>query len=38
VPTGTNVVVFVQCGGEIPNIDLDGMARDLQGWPNLPRQ
>jgi len=38
VPTGTNVVVFVQCGGEIPHIDLDGMARDLQGWPNLPRQ
>lgn len=35
-PTGTKVIAFVECGSSIPHIDLDGIARDLAGWPRLP--
>lgn len=35
-PTGATLIVFIQCGSEIPHLDLDGLADDLSGWPDLP--
>jgi D-alanyl-D-alanine carboxypeptidase len=37
-PTGTRVIAFIECGSDIPHIDLDAIARDLSAWPRLPSE
>lgn len=37
-PTGTKLIAFLECGSATPHIDLEGISRDLLGWPRLPAE
>ncbi len=37
-PTGTKIIACVECGSVVPHLDLEGLARDLTGWPRLPAE